>query len=100
MQQQMLITQVDLGNLIDQIEALQADVRKIATQKTNNVRSNLLTRNEVCEIIRISPSSLHRIVKRGYLPCHKVGRRVLFKASEVEALLVKINVSEGSSYAR
>lgn len=97
MQQQILITRVDLSNLIGQIEALQADVRKIATQKTNNLHSNLLTRTEVCDILRISPSSLHRIVKRGYLPCHKVGRRVLFKEADVQKCLILINTVYGTN---
>ena len=43
----------------------------------------LLTRNEVCDLLRCSMPTLDRMIKRGDLPVVRVGRRVLLRESTV-----------------
>ena len=49
--------------------------------------SDMLTRKEVCDLLRISLSTLHRAVRLGVLPAKKFGRRTLFKVSDIERVL-------------
>jgi excisionase family DNA binding protein len=57
-----------------------------------------MTRKQVCEYLHISLPTLHRRVNSGVLPCYKNGRKTLFKLSDVEASLIKLNVEGGLTY--
>ena len=46
-----------------------------------------LTRSEVCKLLRIDLSSLHRWRKEGKIPSYGLGNRVYFKRSEVEQII-------------
>lgn len=47
----------------------------------------LMTCAEVCEKLRISRSTLDLIVKKGQLPCYKVGCQCRFKPEDVDTYL-------------
>ena len=46
-----------------------------------------LTRSEVCKLLKIDLSSLHRWRKEGKIPSYGLGNRVYFKRSEVEQII-------------
>ena len=46
-----------------------------------------LTRSEVCKLLKIDMSSLHRWRKEGKIPSYSMGNRVYFKRSEVEQII-------------
>lgn len=46
-----------------------------------------LTRNEVCELLHIDLSTLHRWRKNGTLVAYGLGNRIYFKRSEIEELI-------------
>ena len=46
-----------------------------------------LTRYEVCKLLKIDMSSLHRWRKEGKIPSYGLGNRVYFKRSEVEQII-------------
>jgi excisionase family DNA binding protein len=52
-----------------------------------------LTRNEVCELLKIDLSSLHRWRKEGKIPSYGMGNRVYFKRYEVEQIINKNKLS-------
>ncbi|GAA5096625.1 hypothetical protein GCM10023210_30610 [Chryseobacterium ginsengisoli] len=52
-----------------------------------------LTRNEVCELLKIDLSTLHRWRKDGMIPSYGFGNRVYFKRSEVEQIINKNKLS-------
>lgn len=80
------------NTIIDEL----ADSQKKASKKAS--ANTYLTRQEVCELLHISFPTLHRWVNLNILSCYKIGRRSLFKAKEVEATLVKLNVEGGLRY--
>lgn len=47
----------------------------------------LLTVKETCERLRVSPATVFRLVRAGTLAPIKIGRRTLFAAEEVQALI-------------
>ena len=49
--------------------------------------TEMMTIKEVAGMLRITRQSLHARTKDGALPSYKIGRRVLYKRSEVEQYL-------------
>src|SRR2546423_15281516 len=45
--------------------------------------------DKVSEFLQISKVTLHKWKKLGYLKAYRIGRRILFKSDEVEAILMK-----------
>ena len=52
--------------------------------------NELLTRNQVCELLHIDLSTLHLWRKKGRIQASGIGGRVYFKRSDVEAALKTI----------
>ena len=52
-----------------------------------------LTRSEVCKLLKIDMSSLHRWRKEGKIPSYGLGNRVYFKRSEVEQIINRNKLS-------
>lgn len=46
-----------------------------------------LTRNEVCKLLKIDLSSLHRWRKEGKIPSFGISNRVYFKRSDIDAII-------------
>ena len=46
-----------------------------------------LTRNEVCELLKVDLSTLHRWRKESKIPSYGFGNRVYFKRNEVEQII-------------
>lgn len=49
--------------------------------------TELLTRSEVCKLLKIDLSTLHRWRKEKTIPSYGMGNRVYFKRSEVEQII-------------
>lgn len=58
---------------------------------------DLMTRQEVIEFLRISPMTLHRLMKERKFPFIKLGKRVLFRRSEIDSYLESNTVKKGVS---
>lgn len=52
-----------------------------------------LTRSEVCKLLKIDLSTLHRWRKENIIPCYGMQNRVYFKRSEVEQIINKNKLS-------
>jgi hypothetical protein len=50
-----------------------------------------LTRNEVAEMLKCDPSTIHNWTKKGKLKKHCIGYRTYYKRSEVESAIIPIN---------
>ena len=47
----------------------------------------LMTKQEVCELLRISPTTLSRIVADGSLPAMRIRGRIMYQSSDVAKYL-------------
>ncbi|TXE18578.1 helix-turn-helix domain-containing protein [Psychroserpens burtonensis] len=56
--------------------------------ESNN--TEYLTRKEVSELLKVSLGTIQNYVKKGYLKPLSIGRRVLFKRSDVENALISL----------
>lgn len=52
-------------------------------QEPTHTEQRYLTRDEVCDLLKISLPTLHRYTKRGILPARKIGTRVLYAETDL-----------------
>jgi excisionase family DNA binding protein len=50
-------------------------------------KDDLLSRQEVIEYLKISPMTLHRLLKSRAFPYIKLARRVLFRKADIDKFL-------------
>lgn len=63
-----------------------AEMVAAAAAKPQEVKETYLTTDEVCEMLHVSPNTLWRWNKSGYLCATKVGRTPMYKLSDVNNL--------------
>jgi len=80
--QLLFVSRDDLAAFIKRYvaEAFEELVRK----QEEEVRKRHYTRQEVADILHVTLPTIDAMVKRGQLQCEKVGRRVLFNASDID----------------
>lgn len=70
--------------LIQQLaEALAPLLQNQAPLQTQSQESDLISRDEVCDILHFNKTTLHKHTKSGRLQSYSIGNRVLYKRSEV-----------------
>ncbi|WP_139422334.1 helix-turn-helix domain-containing protein [Chryseobacterium mulctrae] len=60
---------------------------KLSVQFQPKVPTEYLTRSEVCKLLKIDLSTLHRWRKDKTIPSYGMGNRVYFKRNEVEQII-------------
>lgn len=86
----LILKEADLSALHNEVKALRLDISNLRNKK-NVPEHRYLTRQEVCDMLHISYSTLHRMVRSGELPCIKSGKRVLFRMLDVENTMESVN---------
>lgn len=61
-----------------------------AAAKPQQTEETMLSADEVCKVFGISANSLWRWGKSGYLKGQKVGRKVFYRKSDIDALQGKL----------
>ena len=64
-------------------EATAAILSGVKTQETQTPETELISRDEVCELLKFNKTTLHKHTKSGRLKAYGIGARVLYKRSEV-----------------
>ncbi|MEN5131123.1 helix-turn-helix domain-containing protein [Elizabethkingia anophelis] len=62
------------------------------------MRIKYLTRLEVCEILKISVTTLWCWQKEGKITSYEIDSHIYFKRSEIEALLENNEIASGASF--
>lgn len=71
-------------------DAVAEQLTQVINQLNQNNREKdegYLTREEVSKLIKLSPPTLNEYTKRGLIKAYKIGKRVLYKKSEIDASL-------------
>lgn len=81
----------ELRSLIrEEMETAVAKVKaEYEVQKKNAPKYR--TRQEAADELRVSLSSLHRLVATGQLPCIKIGRKSVFRDKDVQQFGITLN---------
>lgn len=67
--------------------------RQLSEEFQPKIPTEYLTRNEVCDLLKIDLSTLHRWRKDKIIPSYGFGNRVYFKRDEVEEIINKNKLS-------
>jgi len=87
--QEIRIQGVSLEGLFSKFEQLiDAKIGVLPTKSKSN--SELLTRNEVLELLKVSAPTLRDWTKQGWLKSYQMGSRVFYKEIEVQEALDKV----------
>lgn len=82
-------TPTALIELIDEtVKRRLDDLKKNFTPKEP---TELLTRQEVAEMLSIDLSTVHNWTKKGILTANQIGGRIYYKRTEVENSIIKLN---------
>ncbi len=57
------------------------------SKESSKSEDKYLTRDEVVKLLRISPSKLRQMMLDKRIPYSRIGRRLVFKLSEIEAMI-------------
>jgi excisionase family DNA binding protein len=82
---------------IEQLQSFINDAVKSGieqTQPTQSTTPKLLTRKQVCDLLSITPPTLHEWTRNGTISAYKVGTRVRYKESEVIQTLQRIQLTK------
>jgi DNA binding domain, excisionase family len=81
----------EIGNIVD--EKFRNLIGKTYNQNPTS-EDKYLTRQEACQILRISLPTLDSYTKKGIIKKYRIGRRVLFKKTEIDSLFEEVNSSK------
>jgi excisionase family DNA binding protein len=63
---------------------------KLVSLNDSSTDDDYLNRQEACKFLRCSLATLYNYQKAGKIPCLKIGRKVLFKKSELISALQQL----------
>jgi len=87
-----------LGQFATEVQSVLQKELQILRKPENQNSVVYLTRADVADKLHCSFSTIHRMVNNGGLKAYKLGRRTLFRSTDVEKTVIKIN-TKGDNYA-
>lgn len=92
--QNIILTQFSVEQFQSEIaNAVRLGLEQLQTTQnttTTNEQTELLTRNEVCNLLHITLPTLHNWTKEGLITGYRIGTRIRYKRAEVLATLNKV----------
>jgi len=80
-----MVTSIELQAFADRIEKM---VRRLENRYSNfGLNNRWLDNQEVMQLLKISPRTLQSYRDQGILPFTRLGGKIYYKASDVEAIL-------------
>lgn len=95
MTNQTLIHNVTPEEITSLFKGLQNQIKELNEKFEPKNPTELLTRNEVTELLKCNLGTLHNWVKKGKLTPYGIGNRVYFKRSDLENALVCLGKEKG-----
>jgi excisionase family DNA binding protein len=92
--QNIILTQFSVEQFQSEIaNAVRLGLEQLQTTQnttTTTEQTELLTRNEVCDLLHITLPTLHNWTKEGLITGYRIGTRIRYKRAEVLATLNKV----------
>jgi excisionase family DNA binding protein len=77
-----------IGNVIEE------KLKQFSPEAQQNQNIGYITRKEVCNMLRISLSTLNSYSKDGTLQGYRIGGKILFKSAEIEHAIHQIQANK------
>ncbi len=71
-----------------------------AATKAKSEVTEFYTVKQLASALQITEMTVYRLVRRGELPCHSIGRAMRFRRSDVEGFLRKCREASREGHAR
>lgn len=71
--------------------SIKSELEKFSKSLPENYDDDLLTRQEVCELLKIDQSTLYHWTKKGKVICYGIVNRRYYKRSEIMECLIKLS---------
>lgn len=84
-----LVKESALQQVFKRFDQLERKIEPLLSASKPPEDDDMITYKDAAQRIQMSVSTIYRLVKYNQLPCYKVGKRVLFRRSEVDQLLVQ-----------
>ncbi len=84
------MNKTEIQSLFDLVNKLTEDVSELRKNQISQLEDELLTRQEVANLLKIDLSTLHHWTKSGILIKYGIGKRVYYKKSEVNKAIVEL----------
>ncbi len=97
MTQSTILREVSPEQITSLFEGLQNQLAELKTNFQPKHPTELLTRNEVSELLKCDLSTLHNWVKKGKLIPYGIGNRIYFKRTDIENALVNLGKKKGGN---
>lgn len=97
MTQSTILREVSPEQISSLFEGLQNQLTELKANFQPVKPTELLTRNEVSELLKCDLSTLHNWVKKGKLTPYGIGSRIYFKRTDIENALVCLGKKKGAS---
>jgi excisionase family DNA binding protein len=91
--QNIILTQLSVEQFQSEIaNAVRLGLEQLQTTQKNTTpeQTELLTRNEVCDLLQITLPTLSNWTKEGLITGYRIGTRIRYKRAEVLATLNKV----------
>jgi excisionase family DNA binding protein len=86
-----------IAKVYDEVSLIRAEITTIKQNFEPKAPAELLTRNEVAEMLKCDLSTIHNWTKKGKLIPYGIGNRVYYKRTEVEAVLKPFGINKGET---
>lgn len=96
MKQSTILHDVNPEQITSLFEGLQNQLTELKANFQPVKPTELLTRNEVSELLKCDLSTLHNWVKKGKLTPYGIGSRIYFKRTDIENALVCLAKKKGA----
>lgn len=97
---EILLNGINVNELLEKISTLIDSKLENVNKADLTKHSVLLSRNEVCQLLKISLPTLNEWTKLGWLQSYKIGNRVLYKAKEVEEAIDRVSSNKNKRYTQ
>jgi excisionase family DNA binding protein len=72
----------------------------VSKAKSSDIVTEFYTVKQLANALQITEMTVYRLVRRGELPCHSIGRAMRFRRSDVEGFLRKCREASREGRAR
>jgi len=74
------------------LQGIRQELEQLKTEFQPKQPTDLLTRNEVRELLKVDLSTVHNLTKNGKLKAYGIGNRVYYKRNEIDLVLTPLNI--------
>jgi len=74
------------------LQGIRQELEQLKTEFQPKQPTELLTRNEVRELLKVDLSTVHNWTKKGKLKAYGIGNRVYYKRNEIDDVLTPLNI--------